>query len=75
MPYSNPMGQTYDVGQFEKIMDQALALADWSGFEARAAQSKARGKLRGLGIATFLEWTGGNVLRGAGDGVRCRPTA
>ena len=62
MPYRNPMGQVYDVGEFEKIMDQGLALADWNGFEQRAAQSKAKGKLRGLGIATFLEWTGGNVL-------------
>ncbi|MBE7367613.1 xanthine dehydrogenase family protein molybdopterin-binding subunit [Ramlibacter pallidus] len=62
MPYRNPMGQVYDVGAFEKIMDEGLALADWSGFEARAAQSRAEGKLRGLGIATFLEWTGGNVL-------------
>lgn len=62
MPYKNPMGQVYDCGQFEKIMDQALVLADWQGFAARAAESKARGKLRGQGIATFLEWTGGNAL-------------
>jgi len=62
MPYTNPMKQVYDTGQFEKVMDQGLALADWSGFEARAAASKAAGKLRGLGIATFLEWTGGNVF-------------
>ena len=62
MPYTNPMGQTYDVGAFEKIMEQGLALADWNGFEARAADSRARGMLRGLGIATFLEWTGGNVM-------------
>jgi carbon-monoxide dehydrogenase large subunit len=62
MPYKNPMGQVYDVGEFEKIMDQGLAQADWSGFEARAAQSRARGKLRGLGISTFLEWTSGNVF-------------
>ncbi|TXH46691.1 MAG: xanthine dehydrogenase family protein molybdopterin-binding subunit [Burkholderiaceae bacterium] len=62
MPYKNPMGQTYDVGQFEKMLDQGLALSDWSGFEARRAQAKARGKLRGRGIATFLEWTGGNAL-------------
>jgi carbon-monoxide dehydrogenase large subunit len=61
-PYTNPMGQTYDVGQFERIMDQGLALADWAGFEARAAASKARGRLRGRGLATFLEWTGGNAL-------------
>jgi len=62
MPYKNPMGQTYDCGQFESIMDQALVLADWSGFAARAADSAKRGLLRGQGIATFLEWTGGNAL-------------
>jgi carbon-monoxide dehydrogenase large subunit len=62
MPYKNPMGQTYDVGHFESIMDQSLQLADWAGFEARAAESASRGLLRGLGIATFLEWTGGNVF-------------
>lgn len=61
MPYTNPLGQVYDVGAFEKIMDEGLDLADWSGFEARHAQSKAQGKLRGLGISTFLEWTSGNV--------------
>ncbi len=62
MPYKNPMGQTYDCGQFESIMDQAMVLADWSGFAARAADSAKRGLLRGQGIATFLEWTGGNAM-------------
>ena len=62
MPYTNPMGQTYDVGRFERVMDQALPLADWAGFESRAAKSRANGLWRGLGIATFLEWTGGNVF-------------
>ena len=62
MPYKNPMAQTYDCGHFEAIMDQALVLADWDGFAARQAQSSQRGKLRGQGIATFLEWTGGNAL-------------
>jgi len=62
MPYKNPMGQTYDTGAFASITTQAQALADWNGFEARAAQSKARGKVRGRGIASFLEWTGGNVF-------------
>ncbi len=61
-PYRNAMGQVYDVGAFESIMDQGLALADWNGFEARAAQSARQGKWRGLGIATFLEWTGGNQM-------------
>lgn len=62
MPYKNPMAQTYDTGKFESVMDQALALADWQGFDARAAESANNGKHRGLGIATFLEWTGGNVF-------------
>lgn len=62
MPYTNPMKQTYDVGRFEHVMDQALPRADWGGFDQRAAESRARGLWRGLGIATFLEWTGGNAL-------------
>ncbi len=62
MPYTNPMGQTYDSGKFEAVQTQALKLAEWDGFEARAAQSKKAGKLRGRGLASFLEWTGGNVF-------------
>lgn len=62
MPYKNAMAMTYDSGSFERIMDQGLALADWNGFSAREAAARARGVLRGRGIATFLEWTGGNVF-------------
>ena len=63
MPYTNPLGQVYDSGAFEQILDQGLALADWNGFAARRSASEAAGKLRGRGIATFLEWTGGNALQ------------
>ncbi len=62
MPYANAMGKTYDSGQFAKVMDQAMALADWAGFDARAAAATRRGRLRGQGIATFLEWTGADVF-------------
>ncbi|MES2229444.1 MAG: xanthine dehydrogenase family protein molybdopterin-binding subunit [Pseudomonadota bacterium] len=62
MPYKNAMAQTYDSGRFEQILDAGLALADWNGFEARRAASRAKGLLRGRGIATFLEWTGGNAF-------------
>ena len=74
MPYTNAMNQRYDSGRFESIMDQGLKLADWDGFDQRAAASKARGRLRGIGVATFLEWTGANVfeekvdVQVAGDG-------
>ncbi|MDQ2780596.1 MAG: molybdopterin-dependent oxidoreductase, partial [Pseudomonadota bacterium] len=72
MPYRNPMAQVYDSGQFERILDQGLALADWNGFEARREASLARGKLRGRGLASFLEWTGGNALT---ETVQVRITA
>jgi carbon-monoxide dehydrogenase large subunit len=62
MPYLNPMAKTYDSGQFALVLDKALAIADWGGFEARAAESKRHGKLRGRGMATFLEWTGADVF-------------
>ncbi len=62
MPYTNAMGQTYDSGKFGSILDQALTLAKWDSFTSREAESKARGKLRGRGLASFLEWTGGNVF-------------
>jgi carbon-monoxide dehydrogenase large subunit len=58
-PYTNPMAQVYDCGEFEKILDQGLKLADWNGFAARRAASERKGKLRGRGIASFLEWTSG----------------
>jgi carbon-monoxide dehydrogenase large subunit len=62
MPYRNAMDKTYDSGQFERVLDLGLAHADWNGFAARAAASKARGRLRGQGIATFVEWTGADVF-------------
>jgi len=62
MPYKNAMGQVYDSGRFEQILDQGLRLADWNGFDARRAASEQRGKLRGRGLASFLEWTGGLAL-------------
>jgi carbon-monoxide dehydrogenase large subunit len=62
MPYTNPLQQVYDSGRFEQVLDRGLALADWNGYAARREASKRRGKLRGRGIATFLEWTGGNVF-------------
>jgi len=59
MPYTNAVGQTYDNGEYEKGMDAALRLADWQGFAARRAESKRRGKLRGIGIGNYIEIAGG----------------
>ncbi len=62
MPYRNAMGQTYDSGRFESLLDQAIGLSDWSGFDRRLEQSRNAGRLRGRGVTTFLEWTGANVF-------------
>jgi carbon-monoxide dehydrogenase large subunit len=59
MPYRSAMNQTYDSGDFHRVLDAALAKMDWSGFEGRRAASEARGKKRGIGMAYYLEATGG----------------
>ena len=62
MPYRNPMGKTYDTGRFERVLDLGLAHADWAGYAARVEASARRGRLRGRGIVTFLEWTGAEAF-------------
>jgi|HubBroStandDraft_1064217.scaffolds.fasta_scaffold00567_19 carbon-monoxide dehydrogenase large subunit len=59
MPFRTAMGLVYDSGDFQKNLDDALLVADKAGLAARKAQSAARGKLRGLGIATYIEQCGG----------------
>ena len=59
MPYKTPVGTTYDSGDFEPILDQALALADYAGFKQRRREAKKRGKYRGFGICCALEHSGG----------------
>jgi aerobic carbon-monoxide dehydrogenase large subunit len=58
LPYRTHLGDTYDSGNFARILDQALAAADWNGFESRRAESRRRGLLRGRGVSVYLEWTG-----------------
>jgi carbon-monoxide dehydrogenase large subunit len=59
MPYSNSTGKTFDSGDFEGNMDDALSDADWAGFAARREDSRARGKLRGIGLGYYIEVCGG----------------
>jgi carbon-monoxide dehydrogenase large subunit len=58
-PYANPFGLTYDSGDYEAAMDKALELANWAGFPARRAETRRRGKYRGIGIANYIEITSG----------------
>ncbi len=60
MPYTTPTGKIYDSGDFAGRMARAQEIADWDGFNKRAAASKRAGKLRGIGIATYIEACGNN---------------
>ncbi len=54
-PYTTPAQETYDVGDFARLLTRAQELGDVAGFAARKAESAARGKLRGLGLAYYIE--------------------
>jgi carbon-monoxide dehydrogenase large subunit len=54
-PYATPVGLTYDSGDYFKTLDMALKAADYSGFEQRRQEAATRGKLRGIGISTYIE--------------------
>jgi carbon-monoxide dehydrogenase large subunit len=60
MPYSTATGKTYDSGDFPGHLQRAQALADWDGFEQRLERSRADGRLRGIGVATYIEACGNN---------------
>lgn len=55
LPYTTATGRMYDTGDFVGHMDEALQKADKAGFEARLAASKAEGKIRGIGFASYIE--------------------
>ncbi len=54
-PYTTPAKETYDVGDFARLLHRAQEMGDVAGFAARKAASAARGKLRGLGLAYYIE--------------------
>lgn len=57
-PYTTANGTVYDSGDFDRVLDRALALSDYAGFRARQQTSAAQGKLRGIGLAFYLEASG-----------------
>jgi aerobic carbon-monoxide dehydrogenase large subunit len=67
MPYKTALTFTYDCGEFEGNMTTASDLAELTDFEARRAEAKSRGKLRGIGLCNCIEVAGGPFLRPAKD--------
>lgn len=59
MPFTTALGETYDSGDFAAHLNKALERAGWAGIDARKAESARAGKLRGIGISTYVEACGG----------------
>ncbi len=59
MPYTSPVGSTYDSGEYEANMMAALSRANWDNFETRRNESIQRGRRRGIGICNYIEGAGG----------------
>ncbi|ATI43102.1 carbon monoxide dehydrogenase [Pacificitalea manganoxidans] len=57
-PYATPVAVEYDTGDYHATMDKLLEIVDRDSFDARAEESRSRGKLRGLGIAHYIEACG-----------------
>ena len=57
-PYQTPVALNYDTGDYEQTLDAAMQMADVAGFPARSAEAQKRGKLRGLGYASYIEACG-----------------
>ena len=58
LPYQTPTRHKYDSGEFERMMDTCLKIADWTGFEARRKASARAGKLRGRSVTPYIELGG-----------------
>ena len=76
IPYLAHSGLTYDSGNFPRVLERALALADWQGFSLRKQDSAARGLLRGRGLACHIDSTSGlqpteSVIARLDDTGRC----
>jgi aerobic carbon-monoxide dehydrogenase large subunit len=61
MPYTNAVGQVYDSGAFEHMLERAVKLSDWDGFAARKKAAQKNGLLYGRGLTSYIEWTGGTA--------------
>lgn len=55
LPYTTPTGRMYDTGEFQAHMEECMQHAGWEEFDARASAAKSEGKIRGIGISSYIE--------------------
>jgi carbon-monoxide dehydrogenase large subunit len=67
-PHVSPSGLRYDSGDFPKALEQALGAADYDGLRRTQREARAHGRLVGIGVACYTEYTGmgSEVFRGRG---------
>jgi carbon-monoxide dehydrogenase large subunit len=59
LPYRTALGTKYDNGEYEQAMDTAISISEWKEFAKRRRESRKAGKLRGIGLANYIECTMG----------------
>src|SRR5262249_36131220 len=57
-PYQTPVALQYDTGNYHATLDAVLKAADYAGFAKRREAAKKCGKLRGIGLAAYIEACG-----------------
>src|SRR5205807_5084164 len=57
-PYQTPVALQYDSGDYQTTLEMALRAAGYAEFEQRRQEAARRGKLRGIGLATYIEACG-----------------
>jgi carbon-monoxide dehydrogenase large subunit len=62
LPHATPGGFVFDSLDTHAVLDRALERADYAGFAGRAAAAEARGRVAGLGVAYYMERTGGGPV-------------
>src|SRR5262245_31447542 len=57
-PYNTPTLYTYDSGEFARLLDKCVEMADWKGYAKRKRESEKNGKLRGRSVCYYIEFGG-----------------
>lgn len=70
-PYQTPVLWKYDSGDYDGLLDKALAAAKWNDFPARRAESQKNGKLRGIGLSCYIEACGVAPSSATGGALGC----
>jgi len=70
-PYQTPVLWKYDSGNYDGLLDKVLAGSNWNDFPARKAEAAKRGKLRGIGLSTYIEACGVAPSSAEGGALGC----